>query len=491
MSPDINGGEMKKFFKKDNGSVSIEATISLTAMMFLFIMIYSLITICRAQAKIAVAVNAVAKELSQYSYLYGLTGLNEVQKKINKDNQDYISGNNSFIADVSNVYNGLQTITIKGKEVTSQPIDLTIDNVINDWDDIVNEFKKAKDSTVSIKNKIEKLIDDPKTFIIGFAKLAGSEAFEAFKTNFIAEPLARKLVQKNLRYSKSSSSSDSESCEKFLKALGIIPGTRYGKTSYINGLDFSDSTLFQYGSDEIVIQVSYKIKMLQLLPINKKLTFTHKAITKGWFNGDKERKTFKNEKQAVIEKLNSLGESIWSTGTAKEIKDLIRSMGVDELKSLGYYGVSNETYTQVYNMEENEFVYITASNPLYNKNSVDDIDINDLKYEIDTLKAIMLASTENRESIDIKKETKEWNAWNTTIETVKCNDRNIKLTVQLVIPEDAGLKEKYEEAMRSVDLSRINIELVTSYGNYFREKEAENRQEDGGNSGQSGEEKGE
>jgi len=125
---------MKNFCRKENGSVSIEATISLTAFMFLFITIYSLITVCRAQSKIAVAVNSVAKELSQYSYLYGLTGLNETQEKISKDNKEYVEGINSFITDVTNVYNGLQTITVNGKEAVSQPVDVAIENVINDWD---------------------------------------------------------------------------------------------------------------------------------------------------------------------------------------------------------------------------------------------------------------------------------------------------------------------------------------------------------------------
>jgi len=463
---------MKNFCRKENGSVSIEATISLTAFMFLFITIYSLITVCRAQSKIAVAVNSVAKELSQYSYLYGLTGLNETQEKISKDNKEYVEGINSFITDVTNVYNGLQTITVNGKEAVSQPVDVAIENVINDWDEIEEELKTAKESSVNIKNKIEELIDDPKSFLIGFCKLAGNEAYESIKTNLVAEPLARKLIQKNLRYSASSGLSDKESCERYLKSLRIVPGTRFGKTSYLHGLDFSDSTLFQYGSDEIEIVVTYKIKMIQLLPISKELTFTHKAVTKGWFSGDKRRTTKKQEKEAVVEKLNNLGESIWSTGTAKEIKDLVRSMGIDEFKSNGYYSVSNETYIQLYNKDENEFVYITASNPLYNKSSVDDVDLEDLKYEIENLKAIMLASTENKKTVDIKVE-KNWNKIN---ETVKCDDRDIKRTVQLVIPEDAGLKEKYEEAIKSVDLTGVKIEIITSYGTYFRK----NDESDGG-----------
>jgi len=51
---------LKKLFEKSNsekGMVTIEATIALTTFLFAFMMIFSIITICRAQAKIQVALN--------------------------------------------------------------------------------------------------------------------------------------------------------------------------------------------------------------------------------------------------------------------------------------------------------------------------------------------------------------------------------------------------------------------------------------------------
>lgn len=46
---------MLKLLKKrtdEKGNITIEATIALTTFLFMFLMIYSLITICRAQARI-------------------------------------------------------------------------------------------------------------------------------------------------------------------------------------------------------------------------------------------------------------------------------------------------------------------------------------------------------------------------------------------------------------------------------------------------------
>ena len=67
-----------KMFKKDeNGAIVVEATLSLTTFLFLFFMVFSIITSARCQAIIGSAINNTAKEISQYSYLYGLTGIND------------------------------------------------------------------------------------------------------------------------------------------------------------------------------------------------------------------------------------------------------------------------------------------------------------------------------------------------------------------------------------------------------------------------------
>ena len=60
--------------KKENGAIVVEATISLTAFMFAILTVIMVLDICYTQAKIGIALNATAKEISQYSYLYSLTG---------------------------------------------------------------------------------------------------------------------------------------------------------------------------------------------------------------------------------------------------------------------------------------------------------------------------------------------------------------------------------------------------------------------------------
>ena len=63
--------------KDENGAIIAEATVSLTAFMFAILIILWLINICYVQAKMAVALNSAAKEMSQYSYLYTALTLDE------------------------------------------------------------------------------------------------------------------------------------------------------------------------------------------------------------------------------------------------------------------------------------------------------------------------------------------------------------------------------------------------------------------------------
>ena len=101
-------------FKKSNirnqkGAVTIEATISLTTFLFFFIMIYSIITICRAQAHIQIAINNTAKEISQYSYIYGMTGLDSTMSEFYSKAGEDQSKANGFIGNVSDTFNAIQS----------------------------------------------------------------------------------------------------------------------------------------------------------------------------------------------------------------------------------------------------------------------------------------------------------------------------------------------------------------------------------------------
>ena len=56
--------------------------------MFLIVILLSIVNICTAQAKIGIALNQTAEEMSQYLYFYSLSGLNDIQAKVYADSSE-------------------------------------------------------------------------------------------------------------------------------------------------------------------------------------------------------------------------------------------------------------------------------------------------------------------------------------------------------------------------------------------------------------------
>ena len=63
--------------KDEDGAIIIEATLSLSFFMFFIVTVLTIVNICYVQSKMSIAINETAKEISQYSYLYGLTAVED------------------------------------------------------------------------------------------------------------------------------------------------------------------------------------------------------------------------------------------------------------------------------------------------------------------------------------------------------------------------------------------------------------------------------
>lgn len=455
---------MRNFFKQSNrgekGAVTIEAAIALPTFLFVFITLYSLITICRAQAHIQVAINATAKEISQYSYIYGLTGLDESLGKFQSGTSGTKDEINGVISDVAGVFEGIQSIGDVGSSLDIADIG----SVLGGWDEISSELDTKFDSIStdysSAKAKIEAMAENPQKLLLGMAKLIGSETLEIAKSRAIAEPVCRALVQKHLKRG------NNDTAEAFCRSVGIMPGTYFGTQSSFNGLDFSNSTLFPYGSDEITIRVTYKVKLIQLLPIDIEFTITQSAVTRGWLHGDKSSAGASASDR--ISNLTSKGDSLWNTATLDERVTLIRNMGIRQLKDEGYYGVSGQTYIQAYDPATNTFVLISSSNPLYGLDSMSDLSREDIKMNLERLAAQMNSATDNIQKIRIKKQDANGNS---ITEELECSGAKNK-SVIVVIPEDEGLRAIFEEVAASLG-SDVAFEFQPSYGSVFTSKKAE------------------
>lgn len=441
-------GKLLKKLKSIKGAVTIEATISLTTFLFLFMMIYSLVTICRTQAIVQVAINSAAKELSQYSYLYSLTGLNKSEGTMAEAAAGTRGDINEVAGKVSDVFNGIQSLG--NNNITTGKIE-SPGELGEEFQNISGTLGQIGDDAKGIQDKVTDMIgDDPTRLLFGMAKIMTSDIYEEVKSH-AGEAIIRNMVKKNLKRSEN----DNE--ENFCRAMGIQPGSYFGQKSYFNGIDFSHSQLLPYGSSEIVVVANYKMKLMQLLPIDIELHFTQTAVTTAWMQGDVD---IPDGPKAIV---GQRGDSIWNEGSGSERERLIRNMGVKDLKENGFYSVSGNNYIHGYCADPQTLAVVRSYNPLEGVESVDSINMVDLVDRLTKISSQVESSTDNIHSVRIKKPDANGNL---KTEEVNC-DGDMNLKVILVIPEDPKLKEKLEEALKSVNTD-VEFEFLPGYGTVYK-----------------------
>ena len=441
---------MKRKFRDESGSVTIEAAISLSVFMFASITILTIVNICIVQTKIGIAINSTAKELSHYSYLYSLTGLNDSHKELADGAQKTEEEINGLISDVNDVFTEIQNV---GKTMTDPnasrdtPEDIT--NMLNELKDGYNNVSEAGGK---LKETLATLAEDPKHLAMGLAKIAANDGWNLVMSRLIAAPLSEVLCKKNLVPQKNGN------VESYLSSLGVVPGAdnRY--------LDFSKSTIFPNGSNEIRVTVSYDAKLVALLPIDFTFHFCQSAVTNGWLAG---KDSYRTTEEVLKSETN---HSIWTDSTVKERASLIRHQGIKDFISAGYAQVTGGSYSDihVYSKDHNEFVAFHSMNPLYSPEGEPTLTLNDIsdtaiKEQIEHLCTGISDTTKGLKEIQTKSTSSDG-----SVKKTKHNCENNTGRIVLTIPEDAGLKEKIQSIINTCNTRGITVELNASYGNGAR-----------------------
>ena len=444
---------MRRKFRDDSGSVTIEATISLSAFMFAIVTILTIVNICIVQAKVGMAINSTAKELSHYSYLYSLTGLPEGQAKIASKADKHKEDFNGVIGDVSTVFNEIQNL---GKKVEDQKESPDITGMLSD---LKGSYDNVATASGSLKTQLENLAKDPKNVAMGIARIAATDGWNLAMSRLIAAPISKGLCKKNLV------AEEGGDVEAYLKHLGVVPAAN---GSYLDGLNFSKSSMFPSGSNEIRVNVSYDVKVIALLPIDTTFHFNQTAVTHGWLLGEE---SYRTTADALNTETNS---TIWTDGTIEERSSLMRNQGIKEYEKDGYARVASgekgETFSDVhvYSEKNNQFVAIHSTNPLYSSEgeptlTLDDINTTVVKNQIESWCNGLADSTKDRTSITTKTTGSDGTV---TKKTSDCTGSTRKLVI--VIPQDEGLETKMQSIVDTCNTRGVEVELVPAYGNGAR-----------------------
>lgn len=438
---------MKKLLREDSGSVTIEATISLSAFMFTIVTILTIVNICLVQSRVGVAIHATAKELSHYSYLYSITGLPESKAKLDEAAKKHEGDVDGVLKDCNTIYTEIQNLGKKdGEKESAQDITGMIDSLKQSYDNV-------SQAGGSLKQSLEKMAEDPKSVALGLAAIAASDGWDLATSRLIAAPLSKGLCKKNLVGEKNGD------VESYLRQLGVVPAAN---GSYLDGLDFSLSSIFPGQSNEIRVCVSYDVKVIALLPIDFSFHFEQQAITHGWLTGNQSYRT----PQKQIEQYESENSSIWLDATITERVDLIRHNGIKDYEDEGYNQVCGRSFQDVhaYNSETNEFLVINTMNPLYSAPgeptlTLDDISEQAIRETIEHLCAGISDTAKNMKTVETKKTLP-----NGKVVTNSYSCTGNKQRLVLVIPEDEGLDGKLLAIINSCDKRGVTVELHQGYG---------------------------
>lgn len=244
---------MKKRKESESGAIIMEATLTFTAFIFLMFIILSITDICYIQARMQIAVNYAAEDISEYTYLYYKFGVDDLSQSVAdgaKPTEDSI-----------------KTVEQKFSNFSSQIGNVSESINGGDFDDIYSSVIAAGNSgnvlTSEVKNKAEYIAEHPSQFAFGLMFMALDKGVDLAKSG-IAQALGYAFVRKNLK-------------EGDLKSKEFLQKYR------VTDMNFMGSQMMMDDSQkEIILTCEYKVQLWNLLNTNYEIKFRATAHTNAW-----------------------------------------------------------------------------------------------------------------------------------------------------------------------------------------------------------------
>lgn len=226
--------------KKDKGSLTVEATLTLSIFLMVYITILFIMRIVFAYGVVQHALNQTAKEFSTYSYYYAVSGLGEINETIQSSTAEGISNFNQNVSNIVDVYDKFGEL---GNAVTE------------------TEAAAAKDT-------VQAIADDPVAAIKSVGSVFLNGGNEAAKS-FTCGELSRSLMAKYI------SGAGYDAANTRLANLCVEGG--------LDGIDFSASSFWSPGSEnDIQLVACYTIKPILPIRVIDEINLVNKIKVRGW-----------------------------------------------------------------------------------------------------------------------------------------------------------------------------------------------------------------
>lgn len=257
-----------RILKSNKGSLTVEACISLTMFMMVFITILYIMRIVFAYGIVQHALNQTAKEFSTYTYYYTVSGVGDINNQIQSSTSAGIDKFNGDVTNIVNVYNSFNTLGDSIDEIKDNASNGDLSGTISSLESAGNNYSDFKDKAGAAANTIKGIANDPVAAIKSVGSVFLNGANETTKTYLCGE-ISRSLMSKYI------SEGGYDAANTRLKNLRIVGG--------LEGIDFSASKFWSSGAQsDIELVVCYTIDPIFPFDIVDELNFVNKVRVRGW-----------------------------------------------------------------------------------------------------------------------------------------------------------------------------------------------------------------
>lgn len=364
-----------KSAKKNRGSITVEASISLIAFVFFIVSIVSLINICRVQTKVGNALHLAALDISHYSYLYYITGLYDMDVSIQSAGSsagdklvEKAKGADELLANTETLLGLLENSKEDAENVFSgqEELQTAVENGQANLETGKSTIQDMKGNFSQIAESAKGIADNPIIFLKTLLQYGIGSGFNQAK-NFLAGVFAKALMEDHIEVDGTITDADA-----YLERLGVVDG--------LDGMHFGASQLYS-GSDhaDINLVVMYEVR---IFPLFTKLTvpFAQSASTRAWLMGDAEHVQAEateskpeqtkeedpkeeSEEEQEEEPEEEPEEGIWRQGNFERYRTL-SLMIAEEQSADGHYVKANDEGNPYFGHND-------VTNTLYMGNSID------------------------------------------------------------------------------------------------------------------------
>lgn len=228
-----------EYIRKKSGSATVEAAIVMPLVILAFISVLSVIRIVSIYSRVQHALNQVASELAQYSYIYAVTGLKEQHDEISDDIKKAGEELKAQTEAIITFYNSVESFSADVSSFWKEDR-----HVFNSLLNTISEFENIQESSVEIVETVNEIMKDP-VQEIRMIGLALSDSLLSKSKTVLFTAIAKNMLKNKL-------SGDLKVDTKNLDKVLLIKGE-------MEKLDFSASSFFNDG-ETIDIIVEYTVK---------------------------------------------------------------------------------------------------------------------------------------------------------------------------------------------------------------------------------------